>query len=133
MKAYWDASAVLALIFNEPNSAAASLARERTREVYAWSWMRVELAAGCARRRAHAGQRAALDRFLTRTYWIDIPSADFATVASANETWRLRAPDAGHLFALRRLAQVDPSTTLVCFDVELAAAARAEGLRVWSP
>lgn len=132
MKAYWDASALLALIFDEPHTEAAVKARSVTAEIFAWSWLGVELAAGCARRRANARQRATADHFLARAFWHELLPSDYSAVAARNETWRLRAADAGHLFAFQRLARVDPMITLVCFDRELTAAARAEKLRVWS-
>lgn len=133
MKAYWDASALLALIFNESHSAHAALARAQTREMFAWSWARVEISAGSARRRADDHQRALLDQIVARMHWHELKSSDYPDLARANDTWRLRAADSGHLFAFRRLAQAEPGLSLVCFDTELRAAARAAKLRVWSP
>jgi hypothetical protein len=133
MRAYWDASAVLALIFIEADSKGACSARDQTREVYAWSWMQVELATGLSRRGASPSQADALTRFTERVFWLDLPATDFPAMAKANETWRLRSADAGHLYCFQQAAQILPDLHLVCFDRELSAAARAEKLRVWKP
>jgi hypothetical protein len=133
MRAYWDASAVLALIFIEADSKVASIARDRTSEVYAWSWMQVELAAGLSRRGASTAQADALARFTERVFWLDLPATDFPAITKANETWRLRSADAGHLYCFQRAAQIFSDLQLVCFDRELGVAARAEKLRVWKP
>ena len=49
---FWDTSALLALVFDEPHSASASEALEATTEFHAWDWLTVEAKASLTRRRA---------------------------------------------------------------------------------
>jgi predicted nucleic acid-binding protein len=133
MQAYWDASAALALIFDEVHSPAARKAQTEFAVMTAWSWTRVEIEAGAARRDRSGSRRAAIAAMLSRITWLDLNEYDYSAVITLNLSHRLRASDAGHLFCLRRIQQLDPAIALVCFDTELCAAARAAKLRVWSP
>lgn len=133
MQAYWDASAALALIFDEAHSAHARLAQSQFSIATAWSWTRVEIEAGVARRDRTGSYRLHLDALLARIIWFDLNPANYSAAIALNYRHRLRAAGAGHLFCLRQAQKIDATLTLVCFDAELCAAARAEKLRVWSP
>lgn len=133
MRAYWDTSALLALLFDEPLTARARSARALFTENHAWSWLRIEAEAGAVRRDPGESWRAFLDPLLLATHWLEIPPAEHPAVLALNRRHRLRAAAAGHLYCFKRLSLVHPTAQLVCFDAELCAAARAEKLRVWSP
>lgn len=132
MHAYWDASAALALIFREPHTAVALRAQEECTSAVAWSWGRVEIEAGIARRGGPRFDRAGVDAMLSRMSWMELGNADWPAVIELNKRHGLRAADVGHLYCMRRLSRLDPALTLVCFDEELVRAARREKLRVWS-
>ena len=131
MVLFWDTSAVLAMVVQEPHSAAAQQAAGQATQSYAWRWLEVEAAAGLARRRATAAQWRGLERILAALAYADIPSARFADIARENRDWRLRAADAGHLFCFRQLSTVFPGIQMVCFDSEICAAVSAAGLPLW--
>lgn len=133
MVLFWDTSAVLALVMQEPHSAEAMAAAAWATESYAWRWLRVEAAAGLARRRATDEHWRRLEEVLAVLWDVDIPPARFGEVAAANRAWRLRAADAGHLFCFRQLTTVFPGIQMVCFDAEIRAAADLARLPLWSP
>jgi uncharacterized protein with PIN domain len=133
MVLFWDTSAILALVVAEPHSAEALQAASQAAESYGWRWLRVEAAAGLARRRATEEQWRRLEGVLAALWDVDIPPARFAEVAAANREWRLRAADAGHLFCFRQLTAVFPGIQMVCFDAEIRAAAESARLPLWSP
>jgi hypothetical protein len=133
MVLFWDTSAVLAMVVQEPHSAAALQAAGQATQSYAWRWLEVEASAGLARRRATAEQWRGLDRIVAALSYADIPPARLTDVARENRVWRLRAADAGHLFCFRQLSIVFPGIRMVCFDTEICAAVRAARLPLWSP
>jgi predicted nucleic acid-binding protein len=133
MIAYWDTSAVIALIFSEEHSAAAELAKKTTTQYYAWHWLHVEACCAIERRRGGSSAHAKLKLWCADATWLDLPVADHPALLAFNQRHRLRAADAGHLHCFQRAAHVLPDLVLVSFDAELTAAARAEKLRVFSP
>jgi predicted nucleic acid-binding protein len=133
MHAYWDTSALLALVVQEAHSADALKVEPLVTLNYAWEWMRVEAEAGLHRRQASESRFHALARHLRDIRWLTIARADHAAIGELNRRHRLRAADAGHLYCLMRATQTIPDIQLISFDQELTTAARAEGLRVWAP
>jgi predicted nucleic acid-binding protein len=133
MRAYWDTSALLALLFDEPHTARARTASALCTEIHSWSWLRIEAEAGASRREPSEIWRASLDPLLRTVRWLEISPSEHSSLLTLNRRHRLRAADAGHLYCFSRLSLVHPQAQLVCFDAELCAAARAEKLRVWSP
>jgi len=133
MVLFWDTSAVLALVVQEPHATEAMEAAAQATESSAGRWLRVEAAAGLARRRATDEHWRRLEEVLSVFWDVDIPPPRFGDVATANRAWRLRAADAGHLFCFRQLTTVFPGMQMVCFDAEIRAAAGAAGLPLWSP
>jgi len=131
MNAFWDTSAVLALVFEEEASAAAVEAWSASDVDYAWSWMKAEAISGTARRGATPEQWKSLNRLLASFYYADITSEQIEALCRANREWRLRAGDAGHLFCFQRISRVLPDAALVCFDEEINSAADALSLRRW--
>lgn len=71
MYAYWDASAALALIFTEPHTAAAVRAQAECATAVAWSWGRVEIEAGIARRGGPRFDRSGVEVMWERMCWMD--------------------------------------------------------------
>ena len=130
---FWDTSAVLPLIFDEPHSRAARSATQATRCYYAWSWLKVEAHAGLTRRNATAAQWNRLSELLSVIHWIEIPEGQIDALCRANRKWRLRAGDAGHLFCFQQVSYAIPDIELVCFDDEITTAAAVAGLRLWKP
>lgn len=133
MIAYWDTSALLSLVFNEVHTPDALRANAIATTNYAWRWMEIEARAGLLRRRASEAAWAELQLHLNSMTWLDLPATEHPALLALNQRHRLRAVDAGHLHCFQRAARVLPDLTLVCFDAELTAAARAEKLRVFAP
>jgi hypothetical protein len=133
MIAYWDTSALLALVFKEIHTPAALQANATATANYAWRWLEVEARAGLLRRRATESAWAELQVHLHSITWLDLPVADHPALLALNQRHRLRAADAGHLHCFQRAAHVLPDLVLVSFDAELTAAARSEKLRLFAP
>lgn len=133
MVLFWDTSAIVALIHQEPHSAMAREASAAATCSYAWSWLTVEAEAALARRGATPAQLIELAKHLAALRFEDIPSPELAALCSRNRNWRLRAADAGHLFCFTRVASVIPDLQLVTFDDEMLAVARRLKLAVWPP
>lgn len=136
---FWDTSALLPLLVDEP-------ARERLLELYqedsqivAWWGAPVEIASAIARREregtisgddADAALKAAKR---IASAWHEVIPSD-ATRRTAERLLRvqaMRAADSLQLAAALIAANHDPATLeIVCFDSRLAAAARREGFSV---
>lgn len=136
---FWDASAILPLIVEEPGS---ELAREwllEDPEMAIWGLTRLELASAIERRaregrlprrrRSEALLRA--ERIAADAHEVlDLPAVRVRGVPILARH-SLRAADAAQLAAALLVADPDPaSLTMVVLDRRLAAAAEREGLRV---
>jgi hypothetical protein len=132
MNLFWDTSAVLALVLNEPRSADAHAAWNLSDADYAWRWMTAEATAGLARRRANANQWKTLDEILSAFHFTDLEPTAIDAIRQANRRWALRAADAGHLYCFQQVSFVLPEIELVCFDDEISTAAKGLGLRLWT-
>ncbi len=132
MNAFWDTSAVLALLFEEPHSAKAVEAARRATASYAWAWLEVETWAGFHRRGGTRTQEASCKRLLSDFSWISFPPEKHPALLALNRRHRLRAGDIGHLYCLRELSRAVGNLTLVCFDEEIVRSARKEGIAVFS-
>jgi hypothetical protein len=132
MNLFWDSSAVLALVLDEPRSPDARAAWDQSDADYAWRWLAAETSAGLARRRANNSQWKALDEILGAFHFSDPESNAVDAIRQANRRWALRAADAGHLHCFQQVSFVLPEIELVCFDDEIITAAKGLGLRVWT-
>ena len=132
MHAYWDTSALVALVFKEEHSVIAQRASEATHAIYMWEWGRVEAEAALSRRGAGKEDWQYLDEIFSATTWISTDRKFLAAVARANREWKLRTMDAGHLYAARCLGAGLPRLLLVSFDLELCAAAAQVGLECFA-
>jgi predicted nucleic acid-binding protein len=131
MNLFWDTSALLSLILDEPDSASAQSAWERSDIDYAWRWLAVEAVSGLARRGARPGQWDKLQEVLDDIRFVDISPSDVHSLCRENRDWELRAADAGHLHVFRKMGQVMPDLELVSFDREMKAVAKRLGLALW--
>jgi predicted nucleic acid-binding protein len=132
---YWDSSAMLALMYQEPHTPVAIKAHEASQQSYSWAWLKMEVHGGLRRRGATPAQFGDFHRYLSVYTLVNIdpdPSAnDYTAIRKILDTHKLRAADAGHLFCLLRIKRKHPDVTFVCFDKELVRAAKKEGVRVF--
>lgn len=136
---YWDASAIVALIADEPARERMLRILDQDSEMLGWWGTPVEIASALARReregRLTADEvTAALDasRVLTDGWHEVLPSTALRRVAERLlRVHPLRAADSLQLAAASIAADHDPATLeVVCLDARLSAAARREGFRV---
>jgi predicted nucleic acid-binding protein len=130
---FWDTSALVALIFQEPHSTTALRARNDARRYHAWEWIQLEAVSALRRRGATAAQKQTLRTLLTHFQYVVVDSSDTVAIGKLIEKHGLRAADAGHLFCLIQAKKLHSNVHFVCFDRELTAAAESEGIRVYSP
>ncbi len=132
MHAYWDTSAVVALIYEEEHSVAAQRASVATRAIYMWEWGRVEAEAALLRRGAEKQDWRYLDEIFSAITWISTDRKFLDAVRRSNQDWKLRTMDAAHLEVTRRLVESISELVLVSFDVEMVTAAKQLGVVVFS-
>lgn len=136
---FWDSSALVALLVDEPRSEPVRALLAEDGEIVAWWATRVECVSAIRRReRAGGFDRAELDQVLAlltelAEAWFEIlPGAALRSAAErALAVHPLRASDALQLAAA--LTWRGPSTAtaeLVCFDERLGDAAAREGFRL---
>lgn len=139
---FWDTSAIIPLLLDEPQSPAVLAELERDPHLLVWWATEVECISAIARR----GRDGSLDERevevaagrldASRASWQEVqPSARVrATATRLCRTHPLRAADALQLASAIVAADHDPGTLpLVTLDDRLAIAARAEGFRVVEP
>jgi predicted nucleic acid-binding protein len=133
MLLFWDTSAVVPLIFNEPHTPSARHARAAATRAFVWSWIRVEAEAALLRRNASPGDWENLARVLARMTWLETDTRELSALLGFNKPLGLRALDAGHLFVCSKAVSAFPGIHLVTFDQEMDQAARRCHLPVWTP
>ena len=134
MIAYFDASAFLKLVIEEPGSAEAretwEAAHARSSSMLLYPEARAGLARAYRMRRiGHSGLRAAVnatDRFCRQAVLLDVTEELTRIAGGLAERHGLRAYDAVHLASVTTVA--DDETVLVAADGALVDAARAHGL-----
>ncbi len=136
---YWDSSAVVALLFDEPTHRAVVQLREADPEMVVWWGTPIEVLSAAARRK-HGGRLAAADerRFIQSfetlaEEWKEVALQPVLRDTARRLLWAhpLRAADALQLAAALVAAEEEPSALdFVCLDARLAAAARREGFPV---
>lgn len=136
---FWDASAIIALLVDEPSRKHLLELLEQDGEMLAWWGTPVEIASALARRErerllsAEAAEAVlAAARQLADSWQEIVPSA--AVRRTAERLLRvhaLRAADSLQLAAGLVASDHDPGTLeFVCLDARLASAARREGFKV---
>lgn len=136
MIAYFDTSALVPLVVEEPSSAQARLVWNEASRALSVMLVYTEGRAALARARRMGrldgrGLRRAARDFEELFVDLDTVEVDDLLVRRAGdlaETWSLRAYDALHLAAAERVARED--SLLVSADRAMCAAARANGLMV---
>ncbi len=136
---FWDSSALVPLLIEEPGTALATQWLRRDPEVAVWGLTRLELSAAIERRTRQGRvsaplRRTALDRLERLTASarevVDLLAVRQLAVRLLSRH-PLRAADAAQLAAALLVAEDDPSSlAMACFDRPLAEAAEREGLRV---
>ena len=135
---FWDASAVVPLLVEQPLSAHARQLLAEDSDMAVWWSTPVECASAVARLRREGVLPETVERDalatleLLRSGWYEILPGDVLR-AQAQRVLRLhplRSADALQLAAALEWAGVPPSGEMVCFDARLGEAAEREGLRV---
>ena len=136
---FWDASAIIPLLADEPTREQLLELLEADPDVLAWWGTPVEIASALARREREQlltadEVEAALEsaRALAESWHEIVPSATVRRTAERLlRTHALRAADSLQLAAALIAANHDPATLeIVCLDARLAIAARREGFKV---
>ena len=130
MNTFWDTSAVVALLLQEPETQSAQSAWSKTTRAWAWRWMIIETEAALARRKAPPVAWSQWATMLESFTVLDLESSQWDSLRAFNRALRLRAADAGHLFVFERASTIIPELQMVCFDQDMTAAARDIGLAV---
>jgi predicted nucleic acid-binding protein len=132
MHLFWDTSAVVPLIFQEPHTERAHRALAQGQLAFAWSWMRIEAEAALLRRRAGSEHWRELNELLSAFIWLVMNPSEESALCQLNRPLGLRALDAGHLYVCSRAMAADPAIQLVSFDHEIQSAAMACSLPLWT-
>ena len=136
---FWDASAIIPLLIDEPTRASLLKLLEEDPEILAWWGTTVEIASALARRErekllvAEEVEAALATAHQLADSWHEIvPSTSVRRMAERLlRAHPLRAADSLQLAAALVAADHDPTTLeLVCLDARLATAARREGFKV---
>lgn len=139
---YWDSSAIVPLLVDEPSSAAVAREYEDDPEAFVWWATAVECVSALARlEREGSLSRAGMTEALTRLdalvrAWREIQPTEPVrrTAVRLLRVHPLRAADAIQLSAARVAAEDQPHTLpFVTLDVALAQAAEREGFAVVLP
>jgi predicted nucleic acid-binding protein len=129
---FWDTSAVVALFAEESRSPDAMRIAKAGNRFWAWEWMQVESLSALIRRRMGADHIRRLQELWRRFEYVNVGTEHFPALGKMLRKYRLRSADAGHLLCLKWAHRLDPDIGFVCFDQELADAAKSEGIRVIS-
>ena len=139
---FWDSSALVPLVLEEPLSPDCRRLLRSDRRVCAWALSRTEMISAIRRKQRSAeiaaeSARLALDRGRRLAgRWTEIAALDLVRARAEHllAVHPLRAADALQLAAALLLADGDPaSVPFVVLDERLARAAAAEGLPVLVP
>jgi hypothetical protein len=136
---FWDASAIIPLLADEPSRARLLDLIEADPEILAWWGTPVEIASALARREREMQLNSdeveaalAAARRLAEQWHEIVPSAAIRRTAERLlRVHPIRAADGLQLAAALIAADHDPTTlAMVCLDARLATAARREGFTV---
>lgn len=135
---FWDASAVVPLLLEQPMSERARALLDEDAEIVAWWGTPVECASAVARlrREGHLGasDEAAALRILERLRdaWYEVVPGDQVRAQALRilRLHALRSADALQLAAALEWSGTPASGMLVTFDERLAASAELEGFRL---
>ena len=128
MNTFWDTSAIVALLLQEPNTSAAQAAWATSTRPWAWRWAVIETEAALARRAAPPEAWTQWAALLDTLHLRDLEPDRWDALRAFNRGLRLRAADAAHLFVFERAGAAIPGLRLITFDQELTDAARRMGM-----
>lgn len=132
MAAFFDTSAIVPLLLQEPHSGAAKLAVQTAGSIWAWRWAKVETEAALVRRKANPLTWRNWRILENEIHWLDSSDGFIPELCLFNRELGLRAADAGHLFIFERSATAIENLMLVTFDREMSEAAHALKLSVFN-
>lgn len=124
MQSFFDTSAIVPLLIQEPHSGAALEIWQKTKISWAWAWLKVEAEAALVRRQASSASWRDWRTMEEQIRWLDQPTDFPAQVSQFNRVLGLRAADAGHLLIFEKAVGVIPELTLATFDREMEEAAK---------
>ena len=136
---FWDASAIVPLIADEPTRERLFALLEEDTEILAWWGTPVEIASALARREREelltadevTAALAAAREIMDACHEITPSTSIRRTAERLLRVHPLRAADSLQLAAALVAANHDPATLeFVCLDARLASAARREGFKV---
>lgn len=119
MKLFFDTSAVVPLLIEEPHTQSALSAWAECTEAWAWNWMRVEAEAALARRRADSASWNNWRRIHDSFEFIDFGGEHLDALCAFNRSLALRAADAAHLYLFDRILHAVPDLQLITFDRDM--------------
>lgn len=131
---YWDSSAVIPVLFEEPKTAEARVLATNPAihllSSLAWAEIQATLTRAVREKRVATALVHATDEVLLRGPWrrvYAIPS--WGLIRTLSRTWPLRGADLWHLALAKTLKAEIPEMAFISFDENLAEAAMGEGLR----
>ncbi len=131
MALFWDSSAILPIVLEEPHSSMACSAWRSGEEHFAWNWMELETHAALVRRKANAFQWQGWRFCLDRVFLIELSAANYPALMRCNEVWKLRSADAGHVYLFETLLGTRPDFKFVTFDAEMRSLCEALNWPIW--
>ena len=128
MNTFWDTSAMVALLLQEPGTAAARSVWKNSSQPWAWRWLVIETESALSRRRATAAAWNQWRSAMGAIRLLDLHPDQWDTLRAFNRGLRRRASDAAHLFVFERASTVIPDLQLVTLDDEMKDGAQQLGL-----
>jgi len=125
---FFDTSAILPLLLDEPDSEVATGLWYQATERYAWQWLRIETEAALVRRKAPVASWEYWRGLETSVNWVEPEAGWLKNLRLFNRGIGLRAADAGHLFLMEQCMVHEPTLRLVTLDKEMREAAATRGL-----
>lgn len=98
MELFFETSAVVPLLLEEPHTEKACEVWSKAKRVWAWRWLQFETEAALSRRKAPAVAWQKWHQVSSVFGWLDIDDRQYSQLRFFNRTLRLRAADAGHLY-----------------------------------
>jgi predicted nucleic acid-binding protein len=128
MFCFFDTSAIVPLLLEEPNSEVATRLWHQATERYAWQWLRVETEAALVRRKASGASWESWRGLEQAVHWVEPEEGWMKHLRLFNRGIGLRAGDAGHLFIMEQCLAHQPTLRFVTLDQELQRAAATRGI-----
>jgi predicted nucleic acid-binding protein len=129
MNSFWDTSALVALVLEEPHTASAQQVWKQTTCPWAWRWAIMETEAALARRNAPPSAWNAWSLIHQRMNYVDMNLGEnLEALRIFNRVIKLRAADTAHVYLAEKVSMALNGVSLVSFDDEMRNAAHGLGL-----